>query len=366
MGGPARIVSIVVPRPVAARRLLSSALLVVACKGDTPAGVEPPAPPLRVETSKVELAAVPKTVRLTGSLAGDIESNLAANAAGRVTEVKVLVGSKVKKGDVLARLDVNAATLSAAEAATVAELARARGSAATRECERANKLFESGAISKGELDRLTDQCKTTVLDVRAAELRAGQASKVVGDGVVRSTFDGVVTARYVEPGEYVRPDSFVVQLATMDALRLRVEVPEAFVGAAQLGTEVRFGVSAYPDRVWRTKIDRPGVAVRAASRDVLSEAPVDNTDGVLLPGMFATVELTVGEEQLPSVPATAVTMHGDKARVFVVVSGHAHERAVQLGPSAGDRAVAVRRGLGANEVVVTAPPKELKNGQAVE
>ncbi|HTJ85124.1 MAG TPA: efflux RND transporter periplasmic adaptor subunit, partial [Polyangiaceae bacterium] len=238
------------------------------CGSEASAKVEPAAPPLDVELAKPQLRKVPKTVRLTGTLEGGVESNLAANASGRVIEVKVDVGSRVKKGDVLAKLDVNAAALVASEATAQAELARARRESAKRECERATKLYEAGAISKQEQDRLQDQCKTSDLDVRAADLRAGQASKTVVDGVVKSTIDGVVTERFVEPGEYVRADSNIVRVATIDRLRLKIDVPEAFVAQAKVGAPVSLGVTAYPGRAWTAEIDRRGVSVRHASRDV--------------------------------------------------------------------------------------------------
>ncbi len=345
--------------------VLVLALLGAGCSKEASAEVEPAAPPLDVEIAAPVVATVPRSVRLTGSLVGDVESNLAANASGRVIEVKVDVGARVKKGDVLARLDTNAASLVASEAGAQAELARSRRESAKRECERATKLFESGAISKQELDRTQDQCKNSDLDVRAAELRVGQASKTVVDGVVRSSVDGVVTERFVEPGEYVRPDSNVVRVATVDPLRLQIQVPEAFVASAKEGAQVSLSVSAYPGRSWAGAIDRRGVAVRSASRDVVCEAQIANQDGALLPGMFATVALVVGEEALPTVPSSAVRSSDGKTRVFVVTSGHANERAVSLGPAVGER-VAIRRGLSPADQIVLSPPADLENGRAVE
>jgi len=336
------------------------------CGKEAEAQVAPAADAVDVDIAKPTVQKVPKTVRLTGTLEGEVEANLAANASGRVLEVKVDVGARVKKGDVLAKLDVNAAALVASEANAQAELAKARRESAKRDCERADKLFEAGAISKQEYDRSTDQCKTSDLDVRAAELRVGQASKTVVDGVVKSTVDGVVTERFVEPGEYVRPDSNVVRVSTVNKLRLKIDVPEAFVGQAKVGTSVTLGVTAYPDRHWTAAIDRRGVSVRAASRDVEVEATIDNADEALLPGMFTTVELAIGEEELPTVPKSAVRSSDGKSRLFVVVGGRANERSVYLGPEIeGDR-VAVKRGLAEGDAIIVAPPADLQNGRAVE
>ncbi len=346
--------------------LLVPLLLTPGCANEAAAKVEPAPAAVQVASAKVEARAVPRTVRLPAMLEGAIETDLAAGASGRVLEVRATVGERVKKGDILAKLDTQAVGMAASEAAKQAELARSRRASAARECERASKLFEGGAIAKQEFDRLRDQCATSELDVQAAELRVGQAQKNVIDGIIRSPLDGVINERFVEVGEFVRADSSVVRLVTNDRLRLAMEAPESIAPAARVGTEVVFTVTAYPDRSWRTKIDRGGVSVRKQSRDVVIEAPIDNADGALLPGMFGMVELTVGSEELPTIPATALVKRAGKTRVFVIEAGHANERSVFVGPEVEGGRVAIRKGLTLDDSVVTAPPEELQNGQAVE
>ena len=345
--------------------LAGLAIVSSGCTGEARAKVEPAEPPLDVDVERAAAQPLPKTVRLTGSLRGEVESDLAANASGRVVAVNVEVGSKVKKGDVLATIDTSLAQLVASEAGAQAELARARETSAKRECERGKQLSDAGAISKSELDRLEDACKTSSIDLRAASARAGQASKTITDGTVRATIDGVVVERFVEPGEYVRSDSKVVRVATSSKLRLAIDVPEMFVASAQKGAALTLKVAAFPERSWSTLIDRPGVTVRVASRDVVAEAPIDNADGALLPGMFATVELVTGEETLATVPSKAVFQRDGKPRLFVVANGKANERVVVLGPE-NKGISAIRQGLGPHEEVVVDPPAALKNGRAVE
>ncbi len=336
------------------------------CRGEASAQVEPSADPVDVETARAEEALVPETVLLTASLRGAEESKLSPNASGRVVETRVDAGSKVKKGDVLMRLDTRAAALSASEATSQVDLARARRDSAARECERSKVLFEAGAMSKADYERASDACKTSSIDVRVAEVRATQAAQTLGDGTVRAPFDGVVTERLVERGEYVRADTAIVRVATLDALRLSIEVPETYVAAATVGKEVTFGVSAYPERRWRARISRGGVLVRPASRDVVVEALVDNRDEALLSGMFATVDLPVREVSAVIVPRRAVFDADGKTHVFVKVDGRAEERAVQLGPPMPEEKVAVRRGLTKGDAVITARPAELTNGAAVK
>ncbi|NUP05053.1 MAG: efflux RND transporter periplasmic adaptor subunit [Polyangiaceae bacterium] len=344
--------------------LLGPALL-SGCGSEAKADVQPAAAAIDVDVAQAEERVVPKTIRLTGTLRGDQESKLSPNASGRVVEVKVDVGSPVKKGDILMKLDTRAASLVASEAGSQAELARTRRENAKRECERAKLLLEGGAISKAEHDKTMDQCKTSEIDVRSAEARASQAAQTLSDGTVKAPFDGIVAERLVEPGEYVRSDTPILRVATLKKLRLEIEVPEAFVSFAANGAKVDFGVSAYPGRSWNATIDRRGVAVRSASRDVIVEAPVDNPDGVLLSGMFASVDLTVGEEPMPVVPAASVFARDGKTHLFIDAAGRAEERAVQLGPRLGGDWVAVKRGVARGDSVITKRPDDLKNGAPV-
>jgi RND family efflux transporter MFP subunit len=188
----------------------------------------------------------------------------------------------------------------------------------------------------------------------------------VSDGTLAAPFDGVVLESFVEAGEFVRSDSPVLRIATLDSLVLETEVPEAMIAAAAPGTRVSLQVAAFPGRSWSVTLEQRGVAVRERSRDVVVEGSVANPDGVLLPGMFGAVDVPVGTESLPIVPASAVIDRRGRSHVFVVRNRRAEERAVALGAELpGDRRVVVR-GLSVGEELVLRPPPELENGGGVE
>jgi RND family efflux transporter MFP subunit len=274
-------------------------------------------------------------------------------------------GVEVKKGDLLARLDTRAAVLTAAEAQANAALARAQEDTSKRECGRYQTLLAQGAISQAEFDRVSDQCKTSPLSVSAAEARAHAAAQVVGDGQIRAPFGGVVTERWVEAGQYVRQDSKVVSLVSVDPLRLEMTVPEANLSAIKQGGALTFTVPAYPDRSFSGTVRYVGAAVRETTRDLVVEAEVANPDRALRPGMFAAIALDAGEAALPVVPKDSVVTREGGARVFAVVDRRVEERVVQVGPAKGD-VVAVVRGVVPGDRVVLSPAASLQNGQAVE
>jgi RND family efflux transporter MFP subunit len=321
-------------------------------------------PPVAVDAAPATEIDVPATLRLTGSLRGFRETDLAANAAGRVTQTFVERGAQVPAGQTLMQLDIRAAALSANEARAQADSVRAQESQAKAECDRYQQLKAKGAISDLEYDRVAMQCRTLPLSAEAATARARLAAQNVGDGAVRAPFPGIVTERYVEVGEFVRQDTRVVTLVSLDPLRLELAVPEAHVAKVKESATVNFQVSAYPDRRFNGKIRFVSGAVRPSSRDLVVEAVVENPDKALLPGMFADVELTVGTRKLPGIPKTAILERDGKPNAFIVIEGRLEQRVLALGPESG-ALVSVTKGVASGEKVVNANVSSLTNGQPV-
>ncbi|MFO0666693.1 MAG: efflux RND transporter periplasmic adaptor subunit [Polyangiaceae bacterium] len=338
----------------------------VGCKQQGPADTKVDAgPKVRVTTTAVVSQPMPRVLPLTGSLRGEEQSDLAAGTAGRLLRVQIERGSEVKKGDVLAVVDTRQAQLTAAEAKTSAALAAAQGANAQRDCERYKALFDKGSISRAEYDKFTDQCKTTDLSAKAAELRAAQAGQTVSDGIIRAPFSGVIADRWVDVGEFVRTDTKVVTLVTMNPLRLEFAVPEARMNLVKKGAEVTFHVPSHPGKAWKGTVKFLSAAVREASRDVVVEAAVDNADRQLAPGMFAEVELSLGEEKTTVVPTGAIIARESLSHLFVVEDGRAVERVVAVGPTK-EGLVAITRGVKDGEKVILSPPPELSNGTYVD
>lgn len=321
--------------------------------------------PVAVRTAPVVERELRKTLPLAGTLKANQESDVAANASGRVIRTMVERGSYVTRGQALAQLDVRLARLSANEAEANVVAARAQRSAAEEDCERYQRLLARGAISRQEFDRQTTSCKTAKSSAVAAEARVGAAQQTLANGTVRAPFPGLVAERYVSVGEYVTPSTKVARVVDIDPLRLELTIPGENMGAVHLGQKVTFAVAAFPDRTFSGVVHYIGPAVRATTRDLVFEALVDNKDKVLRPGLFATAELDVGTQKLPVVPRAALVSDGDTTRLFVVVKGHAEERIVELGPEVGDL-VGIRNGVKPGERVVVQPSDQVTDGVGVE
>jgi RND family efflux transporter MFP subunit len=358
---------VLLTKPLRSVLFLSALAALPACKESKAAEAEHAAAPAaaHVETVEAREEPVPSALSLTGTLRGARQTELAANAAGKVLETFVERGAQVKKGDLLARLDVRAASLSAAEARAAAQLSRQQGDAARRECARYEALLGQGAIGQAEFDRVSDQCRLAPLSLAAAEARAGMASLAASDGAIRAPFAGVIAERYVEVGEYVRPDARVVSLASVDTLRLELTVPEDRIASLKEGGALTFTVAAYPGRSFAGTLRHIGAAVRETTRDLVAEAEVDNADHVLRPGMFASAALQTADIKATVIPKDAVITREGRSEVYAVIDHRLEQRVVQLGAEKG-ALVAVTRGLVNGEHIVVKPPPTLQNGQPVE
>lgn len=359
-------------RAVARQSLALFALLAVA---GTPActrsanaqpspGVADAAPAVHVETSPVTTRTVPVWLTLTGQLKGSRDTDLAANANGRVTKTLVERGATVKAGQPIAVIDTRSAALNLAEARASAESAAAAAENASSTCERYRTLAEQGAISQFEFDRVSVQCRTSELTVSAAKARAALAGQIVGDGIIRAPFAGSIAERFVDVGEFVRSDTRVVTLVDLSTLRLEFTIPEVHIAAAQPGAKVRFSVAGYPDRKFEGTLKYISAQVRPATRDIVAEATVDAPEVALRPGMFASVQLATGTQNSPIVPRRALLERDGKFVAFVEANGCLEERIVQAGESQGEE-VSIQRGIAAGEKLVATPTTELKNGQRI-
>jgi membrane fusion protein (multidrug efflux system) len=321
--------------------------------------------PLRVDTLVVAERQLPSSLQLAGSLKANQESDVAANASGRVLRTMVERGSFVAAGAPLAQLDTRMSTLFTGEAKANFETARQQRALAEADCARYDKLAEKGAISRQELDRVTSTCKTTLSAATAAESRAEQALQTLGDATIRAPFPGLVAERFVSVGEYVRPDTKVAHVVDIDPLRLELTLPEQSMGAVKMGQKVQFQVSAFPDRTFEGTVRYIGPSVRAATRDLVFEALVTNKGKLLRPGLFATARLDAATQSLPVVPKSALKPDGDSWRIFVVVGKQLEERIVQTAPAPGGE-VAIVSGLKAGERVVAHPSDQIVDGLDVE
>jgi membrane fusion protein (multidrug efflux system) len=316
---------------------------------------------IEVDTTVVEERSAPTTLSITGTLEAERRADLAANAAGRVVRTFVERGDRVKAGALVAQLDSRAAALTEQEAQANAKSIAEQLAAVRADCARYDALLAKGAITQQEYDRQASQCRTQAASEEAARARSAEAARVLSDTAIRAPFAGVVGERHVTMGEYVQANTKVVTLLVDDPLRLALTVPAPAIAHAHEGVVVDFTVVELPGRTFQAAIKYVGREIRATTRDMIDEAIVDNHEGVLLPGMFATVLLPTGIAPQPVVPKTALRETDSGPTVFVLVDGRVEQRAVHTGVTLGD-VIAVKEGLKKGDRVVTLPSRDIVDG----
>ncbi|MET0384640.1 MAG: efflux RND transporter periplasmic adaptor subunit [Polyangiales bacterium] len=325
---------------------------------------EAQSPAVEVELGKVEKRPMPRIVSLLGNVIADRQSEVAANVSGQVIMAPVERGQKVKQGDTIVMVDSKAANLTASAAASQADLAAAQSAQAQADCERANNLLSQGAIGKAEFDRQITQCKAQQLQANAARSQAELSAKLAADALVRAPFSGVIGERFVNAGEYVQPSTRVATIYTLDPVRVVISVPEQAVSLVRKDATLNIQVSGYPDKLFPATVQYVSPALRTQQRDLLVEAKAQNPEGLLRPGMFATVQASLGEEQVATVPADAILVDGDVRRLFLVKDGRGFELVVRVGAVRDDR-IAVYEDLEADVPVIRHPPATLRDGAQV-
>jgi RND family efflux transporter MFP subunit len=324
------------------------------------------AAPIAVKQMEVHELKVPRTLTLSGSLIGSEEAKVAAGAAGKVLSTSVERGAVVHKGAVLVRLDARTLGAQAEEAAAQVSSLKAQAAQAQLDCARTDQLFDKGAISKADHDKARTQCETTKWSVSAAEAHKNLTSEQLRDTEIRAPFSGMIVERFVSAGEYVRPDSPVVQLVDVDNLRVELTVPEADVAQVRQGMTIDFHTASNEEGpAYHGKVRYVGPSVRKQTRDSVVEAAVENQGHDLRPGMFVQARLSLGVQLLPAVPAAAVRSEGTLRHVFVVVGDHLEDRLVQVADPA-EGMVPIVAGLKAGEKIAAEATPEMRDGAKVQ
>lgn len=349
--------------------LLTAAAALAGCgsRSESAERAQPAAAPpvVHVKTAKVEIRAMPRYLTLTGQVIADRQSDVAANVSGRILKAPIEPGQRVRKGQLLAVVDPRGAAFSASAAAAQSKVAEEQQKLAQADCARADALWARGAASRQEYDRMKTQCAAQAFSASAARANADLAQKQLGDTTIRAPFDGTIGERFVNVGEYVQAMTKVASLYRIDPVRIEISVPEAATPMVKEGQTLAVQVAAWGERVFPATVKYVAPALRPQTRDLLIEAVAANPDGALKPGMFATVQLVVGEQSLPTVPVAAVQVEGTTRRLFLARGGQALEMVVRTGATKDGR-VAVLEPLGADEQVILQPPPGLRDGSPIQ
>ncbi|MDZ7855470.1 efflux RND transporter periplasmic adaptor subunit [Sphaerotilus sp.] len=330
---------------------------------DAPASAAPK-PALTVSVTTPQSGTLPQSIAANGSIAAWQEVVIGAETQGlRLVEVNVQVGDRVKKGQLLARLQSD--TLAADLAATQAGLAEAEATLAEAQAnaERARALQPSGALSAQQIQQYTTGEATARARLQSLKARLAADTLRLNQTRLKAPDDGIISARLATMGAIAQPGQELFRLIRQGRLEWRAEVPAAELHRLQPGMAVKVvpaGGSAVSAKV---RLLAPTVDPVTRNGLVYVDLPAGST---ARSGMFARGEFVLGESSALTLPQTAVVLRDGYSYVFRLVQGNrVQQTKVQVGRRLGDR-VEVTSGLDAAAQVVAQGGGFLADGDVVK
>jgi RND family efflux transporter MFP subunit len=337
-------------------------------------------PALEVETTVVARVYPSQSFTLlnaSGYVVAQRKAAVASKATGRLEWLGVEEGSKVRTGEVIARLENRDVLAATDQAAAGVNNAKADLADAEQNYGRMKELREKGYVAQSELDTADTRLKRSQAVVAGAEAALRSAEVAVEYTLIRAPFDAVVLTKNADVGDIVTPlgaaanaKASVVTIADMSSLQVEVDVSESNLSRVKKGQPCEIQLDALPDNRFRGSVHMIVPTADRSKASVMVKVRFAEPDPRVLPEMSARVaflerEVTPAEEEpKTAVSPTALVSRNGKQSVFVVNDDKAVERPVITGTKIGD-SIEVREGLKPGELVVINPPKKLKNGSSV-
>ena len=316
-------------------------------------------PPATVSTMVVETSEWQPKLTSVGNVRAFRGVELSTEIGGLVLTVPIKSGQDVKEGDLLIKLN---------DASDVAQLKSLKAMADLAKVinERDSQQLAIQAISKNVFD-------TSAADAKSKSAQVESQIALVAKKNLKAPFSGRVGIVSINPGQYVNPGDKLLTLQTLDPIFVDFNLPQNNAEQIQVGQKVVVTTDAFKDASFTGKITAVSPKVDTNTRNIQVEAQVANPDKKIFPGMFANVNIQVGEQvKLLTLPQTAVTYNPYGSTVFVAKPTgkkdkqgkpalEAQQVFVTTGATRGDQ-VAILKGVEEGATVVTSGQLKLKNG----
>ncbi len=350
----------------------------------------------RVEVIEVGRSSTKSDLELPGNIQAVTEAPILARADGYVKTRMVDIGDRVRAGQPVAEIEAPEldqqvlqaqANFQQATAALDQALANQRQGKANTElarvtADRWKTLAGKGVVSRQENDQYQAQYQAQVANldslekavaaarsnVAAAQANLSRLNEVQSYRVVKAPFEGIVTLRNVDVGALVNAGSTLLyRIAQMGVLRTYVNVPQSNSDSIHIGQTAQLTVSNLPGRKFSGTVARTANSLDPNSRTMLVEVQVQNKDGVLLPGMYALVDLSSSRATPPTLlPGDALIVRADGTEVAEVRPDHTiHLQRIQVGRDYGDR-LEIISGLKPGDLVIANPSDTVREGIKVD
>jgi RND family efflux transporter MFP subunit len=325
------------------------------------------APPTVIAAAPRQGAPIDSFV-LPGNVTAWTDSPIYARTSGYLTRWYFDIGSRVKKGALLAQIATPEVDQQLAQAQADLNTAQANANNARIQAERYTGLVKSDAVSRQDTDTFVNQAAATAAAVRSAQANVERLRELQSFEKVYAPFDGVITARAIDTGQLIDTGAGkeLFHLQAIQTLRVYANLPQIYSQKVKRGSKIDLAFAEHAGKIYQGTLARTSDAIDPASRTLLVEIDVDNRAGELLPGSMAEVHFkrpAAGPAFI--VPAAALLFRKEGLRVGVVVNGNvAHLVPVVIGEDDGAY-VQIVTGLSAGDRVIQDPPDSLIEGEKI-
>jgi membrane fusion protein, multidrug efflux system len=310
------------------------------------------------------------TLDLPGRLEAYYRAPIFARVSGYLKSWSADIGTHVKAGEVMA--EIEAPDLDQQLLQARADLTSQQASAALSEAtlNRRKTLIASNFVSMQEIDERTADLNNKKAAVKSGEANVERLEVLAGYKKITAPFDGVVTARDTDVGALINAGGgggtpmFVV--SDIKKLRVYVNVPQNYVPAVKMGAKAIISAPEYPNRTFTATVEASAQSVDVGSGTTRMQLGLDNANGELMPGGYASVKLNLQRDTVPlHVPASAVIFDQSGLRVATVgADDKVKFKRVTIARDLG-RNIELGSGLSAQDRVIVAPPDGLADGEQV-
>jgi RND family efflux transporter MFP subunit len=302
-----------------------------------------------VRVSPVQKQSLSLDFAANGNFAAAQELNFASENSGRVIRVLVDEGSYVRKGQTLAIIKADQLNIDLESQQDLLQNTQ-------RDLQRYENAFKTGGVTQQQLDQAR-------LSVENAKARVAAARLRVGDANIRSSINGIVNKRYIEPGAVVAPGTQLFELVDVSKLKLKITVNEAQVATLKVGDKVAVKASVFPDKTYGGTVSFIAPKADASLNFPIEIQVASNPGNQLKAGMYGTAIFSF-EKAAPvvMVPRSAFVGSVASNQVFVLDSANtARLRNIVAGRVLGEQ-VEVLQGLAEGETVITSGQINLSDG----
>ena len=319
------------------------------------------------EIATITPTTLTETLRVTGSLAPTRDVHLSAEVSARLTEVNVRAGDAVSEGQLLASFDVDQLQNQLDQALATADATRIQVAQAQSDFNRTQTLVDKQLAAPTALEQAQSGLEQLQATLTAQQTAVANARTALDRAQVTAPFAGVVSERSVSTGEFVAAGSPLFTVVDLTSLEVEATAPVSLSPKISAGQSVELTVEGFGDRVFEGRVDRINPVAIAGSRALPVYVSLDNEEGELRGGMFASGRILLErKDDVLAVPASALREDAEGAFVLTVEDGVLTRRGVETAREwEGGAAYEVTSGLKAGDVVLSEALPELRAGTKV-